>query len=655
MGWIGRHPWLGGLGGLAAAMAAVIAIWNWDWFIPPAERLASAQLGRPVHIAHLHVRLARNPVLEADGIVIDNPPDFPAPAEAPGPFARIAKLGVTLNGPAYLHGRAIVVPSIELERPDVQAVALPDGRNNWTFAFKATPSGGAKPKGDTPRIGDLRITDGKLHAIVPKLKADFNVAIQTRPGQGEAPPQLTASANGTYANAPIVGQFVGGAALTLRDKSNPYPVDLRLTNGATHLALQGTVQDPLAFAGTDLKLSLDGRSLSDLYALSGVAIPASPPYRLAGNLSYADRRIRFDNLAGSMGRSDLSGSISADPGAERPQVAANLLSHRLDLADFAGFVGATPNGHVTPPSPRLIPDTKLSLPRLQAADVTLHYKGEHIEGRSVPLDNVVVEMTLRNGEVNASPVAFGVGSGRIASSLVLTPQPNDTLMLRAATEFQRVDVGRLLSATHTFGGAGTIGGNAELVGVGNSFAGILGHGNGGLKLFMTGGDLSALLVDLSGLEFGNALVSALGLPTRTPVRCLISDFVLRDGLLDTRTLLLDTQEANVIGKGSINLRDEAIAYQLRTEAKHFSIGSLPTSINIGGHLKSPSVLPDAGELAVRGGLAVGLGVLLTPLGALLPTIQLGLGENNDCGALIREARQAPTPTSSPTRSPAPAR
>jgi hypothetical protein len=34
-----------------------------------------------------------------------------------------------------------------------------------------------------------------------------------------------------------------------------------------------------------------------------------------------------------------------------------------------------------------------------------------------------------------------------------------------------------------------------------------------------------------------------------------------------------------------------------------------------------------------------LGVFLTPLGALLPTIQLGLGKDNDCGELLQTARQ----------------
>jgi AsmA family protein len=43
--------------------------------------------------------------------------------------------------------------------------------------------------------------------------------------------------------------------LSLRDATMPYPVDLQVANGPTHVKLVGTVQDPLKFAGTDLKLS----------------------------------------------------------------------------------------------------------------------------------------------------------------------------------------------------------------------------------------------------------------------------------------------------------------------------------------------------------------------------------------------------------------
>ena len=645
------RPWLYITGALLAAAVVLVAVWNWDWFIPRVERIASAKLGRPVHIAHLHVRIARNPVLEVDGLVVDNPPGFPAP----GPFARIARLAVTLNGPAWLHGRVVVVPSIVVDKPDVNATALPDGRNNWTFQAFGAPSG--KSPGSSPKIGDLRITDGHVHAVDPKLKADFHIDIATSAAAQDHPAQIVAQAHGTYADQPITGRFTGGALLTLRDRKNPYPIDLALANGDTHVTLRGTVQDPLAFAGTNLKVSLAGQSLARLTPLFGVPAPATPPYTLTGDVSYADKRIRLEHLVGQMGRSDLDGDIAIDPGPQRPVATVNLHSRQVDLADLGGMIGGTPGTATTPgetpqqretlrradASPWLIPHTKLDLPRLKAADVTLHYRGDHIEGKFIPLDDVVADVTIKDGALRAHPVSFGVGRGRILLDLAAAETPAHQLRARADVDFRQVDVARLMSATHAFGGAGTIGGHAVVEGIGDSVAAILGDGDGELKLFMVGGDLSALLVDLSGLEFGNALFSALGLPKKTQVRCLITDFALQDGQMRTRTLLLDTVEANVIGKGAFNLRDELIDYQLRTQPKHFTIGSLPAPINITGHLKSPSIRPDAKELAARGALAVGLGVLLSPVAALLPTIQLGLGKNNDCGALLREAHGTPNP------------
>ena len=68
---------------------------------------------------------------------------------------------------------------------------------------------------------------------------------------------------------------------------------------------------------------------------------------------------------------------------------------------------------------------------------------------------------------------------------------------------------------------------------------------------MSGGNLSALLVDLAGLEFGNALLSALGIPQRANLQCFVADFVLGQPRHNwiPRTLILDTSEARVQGAG----------------------------------------------------------------------------------------------------------
>ena len=115
---------------------------------------------------------------------------------------------------------------------------------------------------------------------------------------------------------------------------------------------------------------------------------------------------------------------------------------------------------------------------------------------------------------------------------------------------------------------------------------------------MAGGNLSALLVDLTGLQFGKALLSALGVPQQTEVQCFVGDLALQRGMLNFKALTLDTGEAITNVGGDLNLSKETIDLALKTDSKHFSVGSLPTNIHIGGTFKDPSIRPGA-EVAAR--------------------------------------------------------
>jgi uncharacterized protein involved in outer membrane biogenesis len=634
----------------------VIAFWNWDWFVPLVDRQASAALGRPVRIAHLHVRLGRVTTVTVDDLTVGNPAGFPDPA----PLAQAAHVSASLDVMAYLRNRAIVIPGIDLNTPRISAIALPDGKNNYTFSFGGGSSD-SKPGSTTaaPQIGNLSIEDGQAHVVQPKLRADFNLAIATRQSnqataerEGQAQ-QIVVDAKGTYAGQPITGSLVGGALLSLRDAAHPYPVDLQLANGPTHVTLVGTIQDPLAFKGTDLKLDFSGPDMSLLYPLTAIPIPKTPSYRITGDLDYADHRIRFRDFSGVVGNSDLEGTISEQPGAARPDVTMELTSRRVDLADLGGFIGTPPGrkdeknetaaeratvAHADA-SAGILPTQKINIPKLNAADIHLKYRGEHIEGRSIPFDRIDVALDVVDGRVTLHPLSLGVGTGQIAGDIDLAPVGTDEEHAKADINFERVDLSRIMAATHVFQGGGSIGGRAVIDTTGNSVATFLGNGNGGLSLYMSGGDLSALLVDLTGFEFGNALLSALGIPTKAQVQCFIGDFGLEHGLVTTRTLLLDTSEAVIHGSGTVNLRDQRVDYQIDTKAKHFTIGSLPAPIDITGTLGKPSIMPDVKALGVRGGLAAGLGILAAPL-ALLPTIQFGTGDTHQCGDLLQETRAA---------------
>lgn len=118
----------------------------------------------------------------------------------------------------------------------------------------------------------------------------------------------------------------------------------------------------------------------------------------------------------------------------------------------------------------------------------------------------------------------------------------------------------------------------------------------------------------------------------------MGDLGLRQGILDFNAMTLETGEGITDVGGNVDLRSEKIDLALKTDAKHFSVGSLPTRLTIGGTFKNPSIRPGA-EGAARAGAVAGLAALFAPL-AILPTIQFGTSEQEDarCGDLLRQAR-----------------
>jgi len=630
------------VGTLAAALLILILIWDWNWFRPMVERKASAELGRTVTMSHFDIKdiLGGTPAVVADGIKIGNPPDFPTGSQ----FGSIDRLTVRVRLMPLIGswGKDLVVPEIAIDRPVGDLRAGPSGSPNWSFVLPQRSSG------PPPEIDELIINDGDFQINDPRLKANFRVLVHTvQPTQGNRG-SLVASARGVYAGQPISAEFVGGAIMALRDRGEPYPIDFHAVNGATRISLVGTVRDPMKFAGANLELVLRGSDLADLYPILGLPLAQTPPYTLRGHLDYGAGAFRFDNFAGTVGQSDLEGNLSVKPGAERPLITADLSSRLVVMSDLAGFIGGAPGTGVSASesstvraehveearSSNLFPDIPLNLPKIRAADFDVRYRGAHFENKSIPLDNISTTLKIRSGEVLVNPLDFGVGTGTIAAVISLDAR-GSVIHLRSDVDFRRVDFRRLMQSTKVFHGAGVIGGRAVIEGVGNSLAQVLANGNGSLRLYMTGGNVSDLLVDLAGLDFGRSVMSLLGIPENTDINCMITEFGLEDGLVTTRHLLIDTKEADIIGKGTINLRNETINYQITQDPKHFSILAFHAPIDVTGLLKKPSIGLEPKPLLERGGAAVVLGVLTAGLAALIPTIQLGLGSGNSCSTLVQ--------------------
>ena len=307
------------------------------------------------------------------------------------------------------------------------------------------------------------------------------------------------------------------------------------------------------------------------------------------------------------------------------------------MTDLAGFIGGRPGAAAPAAGVRVLPDEPLNVPAFNAANVHLRYHAAQISGRDAPIDNLDAVLDLVDGVVRLHPLRAGMGRGEIAGDFTLTPGPNGVHAV-ADARFTRMDISRLLRSVGGRGG-GLLSGRARLDGTGHSTAEILAHGNGAVTFGTAGGNLSAFMADLAGLRIGNAIASAFGIPSRTNLECFVADFALQNGVLNTRALILETEDATLLGSGTIRLTDERLDLRLLSQAKHFTVASLPTSLGVTGTFSNPSVFPIIIQRDESSSFGQLLNVLRAPL-SLMPIVEFGIGEDARCETILNRAQPA---------------
>ena len=96
-----------------------------------------------------------------------------------------------------------------------------------------------KERYQTPLIGRLEITDGRLSYQDTKRKLSLDGTISTAEGKAGAQPQAELQLKGKLENQPLTVHFIGGSALMLRDTEQPYPIDLNVDYRRHETHLEG--------------------------------------------------------------------------------------------------------------------------------------------------------------------------------------------------------------------------------------------------------------------------------------------------------------------------------------------------------------------------------------------------------------------------------
>jgi uncharacterized protein involved in outer membrane biogenesis len=618
---------------LALGLALLAALWDWNWFKGPIERRVEAATGRRLEIGgDLDVEPGwRLFQVRVDDIAFANAPWSKTPE-----MARIERIELSLRPwPALLHGR-FLLPQVRLVRPRVLLERESQGPGNWMLDRPA--------RAGRFMLGQLLIDDGRLELHDRKLHTDLDLHLKSgRAGAGDALAPLSLLGDGTWRGLPFELEGTVESPLELRNRDQPYHVELRGRAGATQARARGEVSAVSALRDFDLAVELRGADLADLDAVADLVLPTTPPYRLDGRLVREGDTWRYTGFTGTVGDSDLAGDATVVFDGERPRLRAELVSKSLDFDDLAGFVNAPVSAAAgetasaeqqraaaeLAASDRLLPQRPYRLDKLRAMDADVTLRAERVVADSLPLESLQGHLVLQGGKATLDPFELGMAGGRLTSRIVLdasgAPIASDAELTLRGLQLPKL----LPRAELAQGSAGRIGGRIELRGHGNSVAQMLATSDGQAGLVMGRGRISNLLLEFAGLDVAEALKFLLGKDRIIPLRCAHAAFAVQDGVATAERLVFDTTDTVLYGQGSIDLREETLALELRPQPKDKSLVSLRSPLQVEGSFKDPDIHPKAGPLALRGLAAAAL-YSIAPPAALLGLIETGPGEDSDC-------------------------
>lgn len=619
--------WIGGI--ILVILGILVVLYNWTYWNAlrgPISRAIENKTGRQFVIEGdliMHIRWP-NTRINTSHIRFANPEW----AEAKD-MVDVKNVALSLNLPSLLKG-AVVLPEVRLDEALVSLEKSLDGRKNWLLDKYQ------KNESSRVQINALAVNKGHLNYKDPLQKTDIQADLSTTLTPAQPDAALVFKAEGKYKGQALKAQGTGGSLLSLRDKTLSYPIDIRGSMGPTSASAKGHVTSLLTFSVLDLNIELRGGNLSELFPLIGVVLPDTPPYRTKGRLIRNAKLWRYEKFSGLIGKSDISGTLDVDTHASpRPSLKGNLYSKSLNFADLGPLIGVAPaQAQTNGPRERILPTSPFRTERWKKMDADVSLKADSIiRNKALPINDLATRLHMRNAVLTLDPLKFGVAGGALVGSVRLD---GNASVIIASTDLKVRKV-RLAQLFPTLESAktsiGLVNGDIELKGRGNNVASMLGSSNGRLALVLGEGEVSKFMMETVGLHILEMLQIKLSGDRNIKINCGIADFSVKQGVMQSRTLMLDTDITRLTATGNIDMGTETLDLTLTQKSKKLSLIALRPPILVRGSFAKPKASVDKTKLASRGLGAVLLGAV-NPVLALIPLVEMGKNQNSECARLI---------------------
>jgi uncharacterized protein involved in outer membrane biogenesis len=643
--WIAFLEWTGAL--LVLLIVGAVA-WlyflDWNTMRGPVGRYVSHRLGREVRITgDLKVHLfSRTPSVSAEHIQVVNP------VWAKGGLAAdIGRYQMTVKLWPLLRGHTVIT-DLEFDKPNVVLLRDAQGRTNWDGI------GGDGSGAKLPPIQRFVVRDGHL-AIddrVRRMTFQGGFASNEQAGAGDRAFALTGE--GLLNSNKFLADVHGGPLVNI-DVSKPYHLTANLSAGATHVAIDGVLPRPFHLGQFQATTEFSGPTMSDLYYLSGLVFPMTPPYRLTATAVRDGSIYHLTNLKGVIGSSDMQGEMMVDAGQTPTFLRATLHSRVLSFGDLGPLIGSTPSRHVKAglPAPQVtaaakaatgpfaLPDTPLDIHRVRQMNADVTYSAASVKSQDFPLRDFHMRLALNNGVMTLDPLTFDFIRGKLSGSVKIDAR-KDVPVSDVDARLTDIHIEQFMKGNPP-PLEGLLEARAKLHATGASIHRAASNADGAVTLVVPSGKMRKSFAELTGIDALNGVGLLLANDkSDTGVRCAVARFDARQGSLIAQQVTLDTDSVLIQAKGNVDMKTEQMAFEVKGEPKSFRIGRIRAPITIDGPIASPHVGVKAGAALAQGGIAVALG-FINPVASILAFVDPGLAKDANCVALTSAAAKGAAP------------
>ncbi|MDH3671031.1 MAG: AsmA family protein [Gammaproteobacteria bacterium] len=457
----------------------------------------------------------------------------------------------------------------------------------------------------------------------------FNGEVKADRGQA-----LEMAIEGTIRDVPVSSRFMTASLANLVKDPKVWPVTVSASMPDAALDARGTLTWPIDGKDYDLTLSVNGTNLSGLDPLLKAELPPTGPYAVSGQFVNAGDKYRLSKLEIKVDRNHATGKLEIVTSGPRPKLIASLRADEFHIEDLTRALQKRKDqAPAKQDDGRLIPDVTIPVKALRSVDLELNLNVTVMLAGRTDLGDLSLKAKLENGRLLISPFKGSLSGGELSVKLDVDAT-EDTPVVRFRLTGQQVDYGTLLKVFEvTDLIESVLDADIDLTGRGTNLRSLFANANGSIVVVSGPSTIGHGGLGVWGADLLTGIVSvaAVALKTKeeTKLNCMVWPFEVRNGVAQSKIILIDMRKTSVGGTGTVNLGTEELDLLLKPARKKASLFKVGPPVRVVGTLSKLDYRVEGKKRA--------LGKLLLPFfnpAFLLVTAEAGTGEMNPCVAAI---------------------